>query len=156
MYKGLIVAMLTVMFSSVSLYAQKIDYQKSGQHTYLANCGTDSLAIFKALPMLKRVDRKTINKNLDVYYNDLGIVYYKMGLITHTKKYMDTAVINYKKAIKINDRNQHAIWDCAVALVFSQHCKEGLKYIDMYIKTAPANEIDSVAIGDMRRICRYQ
>ncbi len=141
-----------------SSYAQKTDYKDIRHSNYLSTCGSDSQATFKARLMLLRVDTHTISKNLDMYYHDLGLIYYKMSLHSRNTHYMDTAVILYKKALRINPENKDALWDCAIALVFSKprHCDEGMKYIDAYLKLVPLQEADTEAITGLRKICKEE
>lgn len=145
--------LFTCLSISYVSYCQQVDYLEIRKSKYLADCGVDSQAVYKAMAMLQAIDQKKIDRNIDIYYHDLGMIYYKMSLITRNRKYMNNAVTYYKKALAINGRNRIAMWDCAVALVFSKHCKEGMKYIDAYIKIAPSIEIDTVAINEMRAIC---
>ena len=150
MYKYLFIFLLLISNAS---YSQKLDYLEIRRTQYLFDCGVDSQAIFKAFKILQEVNTKNISKNVDYYYHDLGIIYYKMSLITRNKKYMDEAVRMDKRSLKISPDNIFAIFDCAVALVFSNHCKEGMKYLDNYLRLAPQHEVDMEAVAGLRDVC---
>jgi hypothetical protein len=147
-----LVLMITTVICANLCYAQKVNY-KDIRPLYLNSCGTDTLMEQKALKALLKIELNEIDENVDLYYYDLAYIYFKLGFSCNNNRYKEWANLNYRKAIRKNPGNLHVLWDGAISLVFTHHCKEAMKWLNNYIKLADKKDIDTAEVNSLRNIC---
>lgn len=130
--KWAIITLILIGFN-VNINAQKIDYKVLRDSLMRLSCKpTDSLTIFQSNVELQRIDTLLIDKNIDVYYSDLGWSYYRMYMINNDTSLLRTSIKSYTSANRYKPNNSSTYWQLAFLHYKLGDCIQGKYYLNKF------------------------
>ena len=135
--------------------AQKIDYLDVRDSLYLVGCGKNSADdLDQSEKNLLQFDTTTVHKNLDLYYKDLGMCYYRYWSKTKDLKYADLSIKYHKKGIAKNPKFPSNYWQIAFINYFLGYCEIGDDYITQYKEVQEEKYWQVDQIRDLKTLCQ--
>ena len=106
---------LFVALTAKSGIAQITDYKLYQDSVFnICRIYDDSASLTKSIHQLKDLDTSKIEKNKDLYYRDLGFLYYKFYAISNDTNALANAVAIYQQGLSLNPKNQLLLHDLIV------------------------------------------
>ncbi len=133
-----ILLLISILWMSIELYSQKIDYRDIRDNNMSLTCGPriDSSDVYGSLRRLEALDTNQIGKNIHMYYEDLGICYWMASSKPGTN-YLQKAVDANRKALYHKPKSTRAMWDLAFGYARLNDCTKAKLYLGLYEKHTP-------------------
>lgn len=118
---------------SVCFAQRPTDYSTMRSELAPSLCGDmDSLLLAETRTKLEAFDTTGISRNLQVYYEDLGLVYYDLFLYTNDTSLMRKAIAVYDKALFHDPKSFSALWNSIFAYYILGDCPNVLSSITRF------------------------
>ena len=133
-----IIFCLVLLYISFGLQAQKKNYLKFRDELLSPSCGKvhDSAEVFTIIQRLENFDTTSINKNLHIYYEDLGH-YYWLASSRGGEIYFYKAIPVLNLALNHKPNSQKALWNLAFIYGFLHECEKAKAYFATYHQYYP-------------------
>jgi hypothetical protein len=133
-----VVFCLILLCISIELQAQSKNYLKYRDELLNPACGKihDSTEVFTIIQHLENFDTSSINKNLQVYYEDLGY-YYWLASSLGGEIYFYKAIPVLSSALYHQPNSQKALWNLAFVYGFLHECEKAKAYFATYYRYYP-------------------
>lgn len=129
--KILLLGFLTIIALRTS--AQSTDYAKLRPTVMVMTCGAlDSGIVNTSLRNLLTLDTSRIEKNMHMYYEDLGQCYWLKSGGDDGSHYLQLSIEATSKALYHDPKSSKALWNLAFAHTMSGDCDMGKSYIEKY------------------------
>ena len=93
---------------------------------------TDSLTVAQTNVELRKIDTNRIDKNLDLYYSDLGWSYYRLYLFAKDTALLKQSIENYLKADAQKPNASVTYWQLAFLHYLFNDCDMGKYYLENF------------------------
>jgi hypothetical protein len=127
--------LLLGILSNVALraVAQQTDYANLRPTVLVTVCGPqDSSIVNTSIRNLLALDTSRINKNMHMYYEDLGQCYWKKSGGEDGQHYIQMSIEATSKALYHQPESSKALWNLAFAYTMNNDCDKGKMYIERY------------------------
>lgn len=129
--KILLLGFLTII--SLRTSSQQTDYAKLRPTVLITTCGAqDSNVVNTSIRNLLALDTSGINKNMHMYYEDLGQCYWKKSGGEDGQHYLQLSIEATSKALYHDPKSSKALWNLAFAYTMNGDCDKGISYIEQY------------------------
>lgn len=129
----LTIALIIVSFLTTPAFSQKGDYKIVRDSITKLSCKTfDSLTIVETNLVLKNIDTTMLDKNVDIYYRDLGWSYYRLYLFTKDTVLIRNSIDSYLKANFHKPYDSSTLWELAHLNYIIRECSTGKQFIEQF------------------------
>ncbi|MEP7196416.1 MAG: hypothetical protein ABI851_07825 [Saprospiraceae bacterium] len=151
MIKSILFTLLVIGINCHSGSAQKVDYLSIRDNT----CGiNDSLSLVQSRIKMEAFDTNLIKSNLDSYYYDLGMIYYKVYCWDSNPLYINKAIYSNEMALFHNPKSNLAYWQLGfINYFFLKDCEKGKSYIEKYKQYTKRKHWDNDQIKELTKFC---
>jgi len=117
----------------INVEAQESDYAKIRPSIIALTCGTKDVSMIDtSITQLLALDTNTIEKNLSVYYEDLGQLYWLKAVRLPNDSNLVKSIAFTQKALYHNPKSTKAYWNLACAHIFNGDCEQGQQCLEKY------------------------
>jgi len=128
---SLTVIMLIALLTSS---AQQTDYKIYRDSLSKLSCKpTDSLTVAETVERLQKTDTTQFNKNLHLYFRDLGWAYYRNYMHTKDATDLKNAVDAYLHQVDVHKD----YWNLCFCYFLLKDCDKGNFYLQKYLENTP-------------------
>lgn len=129
---------LVLFIISIDLQAQSKNYLKYRDGLLSPACGKvpDSSEIFTVIQKMENFDTTYINKNMQMYYEDLGLYYY-LASSFGDETYFYKAIPAFNSALFHQTNSEKALWNLAFLYGFLHECEKAKVYFATYRQYYP-------------------
>lgn len=125
------ICLLHVMALSAS--SQLADYAKWRPSVMVMNCGVvDTTTLNTSIRNLLALDTNLLTKNMNMYYEDLGLCYWVKSGGNVESEYLQLSIVTTQKALHHNPTSTKAFWSLAFGYTFAGNCERGKYYMEKY------------------------
>ena len=129
----LTLALILTSFLHTTTFSQKSDYKIMRESITRLSCKTfDSLTVAETNHILKNIDTNLFDKNIDIYYRDLGWSYYRLYLYTKDTVLIRSSLDSYLKANFHNPNSSATLWQLASLNCILGECSIGKLFFENY------------------------
>lgn len=129
----LLIVLTLFSFLNSTAFSQKGDYKIVRENITKLSCKTfDSLTVAETNLVLKNMDTNLFDKNIDIYYRDLGWSYYRLYLYTKDTVLIRSSLDSYLKANFHNPNSSATLWQLAFLNCFIGDCSTGKQFFENY------------------------
>jgi len=129
----IILALLVVSFLNTIAFSQKDDYKIMRDSITKLSCKTfDSLTIVQTNLDLKNIDMDLFDKNVDIYYRDLGWSYYRLYLYTKDTVLIRNSIDSYLKANFHKPNDPSTLWELFHLNYIIRECSKGKQFLEKF------------------------
>jgi hypothetical protein len=126
-------ALLVVSFLNTIAFSQKGDYKIMRDSITKLSCKTfDSLTIVQTNLDLKNIDMDLFDKNVDIYYRDLGWSYYRLYLYTKDTVLIRNSIDSYLKANFQKPNDPSTLWELFHLNYIIRECSKGKQFLEKF------------------------
>jgi hypothetical protein len=129
----LIITLFSFLLYSEFAFSQKGDYKTARDSITKLSCKTfDSLTVAQTNLALIKIDTNLFNKNLDLYYRDLGWSYYRLHLHTKDTVLIRKSIDAYLKANLHKPNDPSTLWELAHLNYIIKECVTGKQFLEKF------------------------
>ncbi len=129
----LTIALIILSFLNTAAFSQKGDYKIMRESITKLSCKTfDSLTIVETNLLLKNIDTILFDKNVDLYYRDLGWSYYRLYLYTKDTLLIRNSIDNYLKANFHKPNDPSTLWELFHLNYLIRECSKGKQFLEKF------------------------
>jgi len=129
----LTITLFLLLVSNAFAISQKGDYKTVRESITKLSCKTvDSLTVVKTNLELIKLDTNLFDKNVDLYYRDLGWSYYRLHLYTKDTDLIRKSIDSYLKANFHKPNDPSTLWELAHLNYIIQECSTGLQFLEKF------------------------
>jgi hypothetical protein len=129
----LIIALIIVSFLNTTAFSQKSDYKIVRDSITKLSCKTfDSLTVVETNAVLKNIDTTMLDKNVALYYRDLGWSYYRVYLFTKDTVLIRNSIDCYLQANFHKPHDPSTLWELAHLNYIIRECSTGKQFIEQF------------------------
>jgi hypothetical protein len=126
-------ALLLVFTFATSAYSQNLDYMIFRKSLTKLSCiPADSFSVVQACSELQSIDTILYDKNLNLYYSDLGWSYYRLFLHTQDTTHVKCAIGYYLLSDYHKPSVSSTYWQLASLYHLTKDCLNGRRYLEKY------------------------
>ena len=147
-------ALLLVFTFATFSYSQNLDYKLFRKGLTKLSCmPADSFSVVQACSELLSIDTSLFDKNLNLYYSDLGWSYYRLFLhtqdTTHIKSAIDYCLMSdyHKPGVSTT------YWQLAFLYYLTKDCLKGRHYLEKYKRVTKKTYWQREQMKLMRKKC---
>ena len=132
------VLILLFFMNNTKASSQKIDYRDIRDKNMSLTCGPgiDSSDVYGSMRRLEALDTNLIEKNIHMYYEDLGTCYW-MAQGKPGADYLQKSVEANQHALYHKPRSTKAMWNIAFSYAKQNDCGKAKHYLSLYEKHTP-------------------
>jgi hypothetical protein len=124
-----------LLFSSAFAFSQKGDYKTMRENITKLSCKPfDSLTVVQTNLELIKIDTTLFDKNLDLYFQDLGWSYYRLFLHTKDTVLIQNSIDAYLKADLHKSNDPSTLWELAHLNYIIKECLTGKQFLEKFKK----------------------
>ena len=129
----LTIVLSLLFFLNTTSFSQKGDYKIMRDSITKLSCKTfDSLTIVLTNIELKNIDTNLYDKNVELYYQDLGWSYYRLYLYTKDTALIRNSIECYKNGNFHKPNASTTFWQLAHLNYLLGDCETGKYYVDKF------------------------
>ena len=122
-----------LLFSSAFAFSQKGDYKTMRDSITKLSCKPfDSLTVVQTNLELIKIDTNLFDKNLDLFFQDLGWSYYRLYLHTKDTVLIRNSIDAYSKANLHKPNDPSTLWELAHLNYIIKECLTGKQFLEKF------------------------
>jgi hypothetical protein len=127
------IILFAIFLSTTPVFSQKGDYKLLRDSIPKLSCKpVDSLTVVATKLELEKIDTNLFDKNLDIYFRDLGWSHYRLYLYTKDTSLIRSSIENYKKADAYKPGEASTFWQLSFLHYLLGDCASGKYYLEKY------------------------
>jgi hypothetical protein len=124
---------LFLLFYNAFAFSQKGDYKIMRDSITKLSCKNfDSLTVAQANLELTKLDTNLFDKNVDLYYRDLGWSYYRLYLHTKDTALIRNSIDSYLKANFHKPNDPSTLWELFHLNYIIRECSKGKQFLEKF------------------------
>ncbi len=151
-----VTVILLHLFASIG-HSQKVDYADIRDSVRTIACGApDTADVNQSLRNLTSLDTTLIEKNIHMYYEDLGMCYWMFTNGENGQIYIRLAIEANHKALYHKPKSTKALWNLSVAYFIMGDCLNGKLYMEKYKQYAKKKYWDEEQEKGLLERCEFE